>query len=256
MHPCGRCMPCRVNTKRMWTGRIIGESISYKNTSSFLTMTYDEDHKPKDNSLNFKDLQDYLKRLRSGSLGELRYFAVGEYGDKTARPHYHAIIFNAPAETWEDYFQKKWPHGFTKTGEVTPQSAAYCAGYCTKKMTSKDDPRLEGRVPEFSRMSKSPPLGFQTVLKMEAMLYSKHGAKLLASYGDVPGGYRLAGKIYPLGRYWKTWLRGRLGITAPTGNEWEIDDYEEAKRKQEEQEHARKQSEKLWRQRRFTKRAI
>ncbi|AXL14883.1 replication initiator protein [Microviridae sp.] len=103
LHPCGRCMPCRINTKRMWTGRIIGESVAYKNNSTFLTMTYDEEHKPKDNSLSFRDLQGYLKRLRSGSLGELRYFAVGEYGDKTARPHYHAIIFNAPAETWEQY---------------------------------------------------------------------------------------------------------------------------------------------------------
>lgn len=218
-----------------------------------MTLTYNDENKPEDNSLSFRDLKVFIDNLRHTSLGQFRYFAVGEYGDKTARPHYHMAIFNCPPEKWESKFIQSWKQGFIKAGDITPQSAAYVAGYCTKKMTSKEDERLQGRIPEFSRMSKKPPLGAAGVARIEQMLYSKHGAQLLESYGDVPGGYRIQGKIYPLGRYWKTYLRKRLGIEAPTDNPWEVDPYEQTK---QEQEQARKQAAKLWRQRNRTRRAI
>ena len=162
--PCGQCMACRINHKRMWTGRILLESMHAPNTSTFLTLTYNDDSVPRNHSLKPMHLTKFIDRCRKGSLGHFRYFAVGEYGDKTQRPHYHLAIFNAPPERWAEYFHDKWNNeekevGFTQVGEVTKESASYIAGYCTKKLTSPDDERLEGRYPEFNRMSCHPPLG-------------------------------------------------------------------------------------------------
>lgn len=231
----------------MWTGRILLENNAYKNSSTFLTMTYDDEHKPKNNSLSFKDLGDYTNRLRQGSLGHFRYFAVGEYGDKTSRPHYHMAVFNCPPEYWEKYFQDKWPHGFTKAGEITSRSAAYIAGYCTKKMTAVDDERLDGRTPEFARMSKRPPLGAAGMLRIRDTMFGRHGSKILEKLGDVPGTFRFEGKLYPIGRYWIRWLRNEVGIEKPSGDNWEVD-LEKITR--QEQENARQNAEKLYRRRR------
>lgn len=244
---CGRCMPCRINKKSMWTGRLILETSAYKNTSTFLTMTYDNENVPRDGSLVPEDLNKYIDRLRKSSLGHFRYFAVGEYGDKTQRPHYHMAIFNCPPEHWEDKFQKAWPHGFTKAGEVTPKSAAYIAGYCTKKMTNAEDERLDGKHPEFTRMSKRPPLGQTGMNRILETLYSRHGSKMLEKMGDVPHLYRIDNRIYPISRYYVNWMRQQLGIDKPNPEaNWEVS-FEEITR--EEKEQARKHAEKKWRQR-------
>eukprot|EP00481_Brizalina_sp_1-RS-2013_P003097 TRINITY_DN8386_c0_g1_i1.p1 TRINITY_DN8386_c0_g1~~TRINITY_DN8386_c0_g1_i1.p1 ORF type:complete len:127 (+),score=9.80 TRINITY_DN8386_c0_g1_i1:32-382(+) len=99
---------------------------------------------PEGGTLMRSHLKGFVDKLRNGSLGHFRYFAVGEYGDKTLRPHYHLAIFNTPPEHWAEYFDKKWEYGFTMAGEMTAQSAAYVSGYCAKKMTDKSDDRLDG----------------------------------------------------------------------------------------------------------------
>lgn len=244
---CGRCMPCRINKKQMWTGRLILENSAYKNTSTFLTMTYDQENVPRDGTLVPEHLNDYINRLRGSSLGHFRYFAVGEYGDKTERPHYHMAIFNAPPEHWEEYFQKRWPYGFTKAGEITQKSAAYIAGYCTKKMTNHDDERLDGRHPEFTRMSKKPPLGDQGMRRILETLYTRSGSTMLAKLGDVPKTYRIDGRLYPVSKYYVEWMRQELGIEKPNpAANWEVS-LEEISRQEKEQ--ARKNAEKLYRRR-------
>ena len=41
--------------------------------------------------LKKSDFQKFIKRLRKDY--DIKYFACGEYGDKTLRPHFHAILF-------------------------------------------------------------------------------------------------------------------------------------------------------------------
>lgn len=95
----------------------------------------------------------------------IRYFAVGEYGTKTKRPHYHILIFGwSPSD--REYFtnrkgnniytsatlQSLWPFGFSSVGDVSPKVCKYCARYVTKKFVSKRD--IDDRiVPEFSLQS-------------------------------------------------------------------------------------------------------
>ena len=59
----------------------------------FLTLTYAESRLPENGSLRSKDLQLFFKALRRRVKERIRYFAVGEYGSETKRPHYHALLY-------------------------------------------------------------------------------------------------------------------------------------------------------------------
>ena len=75
--------------------RITHEISQWKDTS-FVTLTYNNDNLPYNENailptLRKKDLQMFFKRLRS-RIDKIKYFACGEYGDVTQRPHYHMIL--------------------------------------------------------------------------------------------------------------------------------------------------------------------
>ena len=92
---CGQCIPCRINRKRLWTHRLMLESFSHSD-ATFVTLTYDPE-KYSGESLRPEDVTKFLKRLRRKlEPKKLRYYLVGEYGDKTGRPHYHIALFGFP----------------------------------------------------------------------------------------------------------------------------------------------------------------
>lgn len=200
--------------------------------SSFITLTYDENSIPPGGTLVPKDTQDWLKRLRT-YVGPIRYYLVGEYGDQTQRPHYHAALFGVPGCPYQDaqktrrgcncpvcqVLKKTWPQGRTHSGELTTQSAQYIAGYVTKKLTSKDDPRLQGRHPEFARMSLRPGIGAGAMVSVGEALNSSSGALSIAATGDVPTALRHERKSLPLGRYLRRKLREELGFETSGGQE-------------------------------------
>lgn len=150
--PCGRCIPCRVNKRKIWTHRIELEA-EQSDYSIFVTLTYDDENIPNPPNVSKSEVQNFLKRLRDYYKKPFRYYAVGEYGDKTKRPHYHLIIFNMH---WmhKGCIEKAWKKGFVTIMEFTPNNAGYVTGYCMKKMTRIGDPRLEGKNPEFQLASK------------------------------------------------------------------------------------------------------
>jgi len=104
--PCGQCIGCRLAYSRQWANRCMLE-LEYHDSAYFVTLTYDEAHVPKhyypdpetgealpSMSLCKRDFQLFMKRLRKAFPDDkIRFFAAGEYGTKTFRPHYHAIIF-------------------------------------------------------------------------------------------------------------------------------------------------------------------
>ncbi len=246
--PCGQCMPCRINKKRMWIGRSLLENRFSKRAGSFVTLTYSEDNLPNRGSLEPADLYGFLNRLRGRksikSLGNPRFLAAAEYGDKTWRPHYHLLLFGIPPE-YEQIIHEAWGLGMTKTGDITPESAAYTCGYVTKKMTSAEDPRIEdmGLIPEFSRMSRYPPIGAAGVQIILDTYHTRTGSQALSREQDVPTSFRLGGREYPLGAYWRAWLRRELGVVNPPKYApWEID----LDQFNEDQIDAEKKAVKLW----------
>ena len=88
--PCGRCVGCRLERSRQWAVRCMHEA-SMHMFNSFVTLTYDDNHLPEYNSLNYKHFQDFMKRLRKSHNG-VRFYMCGEYGEDFSRPHYHAIV--------------------------------------------------------------------------------------------------------------------------------------------------------------------
>ena len=130
-----------------------------------------------------KDVQDFLKRLRYYEKDvKIRYYAVGEYGTNSYRPHYHIILFNAS----DDNVYKAWTKGGIHIGTVGGASIGYTLKYMSKeKMVPKH--RNDDRVPEFSLMSKG--MGMQYVT--EAMI-SWHRADLLnRMYVPMLGGKKM-----------------------------------------------------------------
>lgn len=112
---------------------------------SFITLTYANWSLPtvithngtERGTLNPRDLQLFFKRLRryaeyAGLKQKIRYFAVGEYGDKTWRPHYHICLFGL-SKHHKELINKAWNKGIVHIGDITPKSAGYVVGYCEKK---------------------------------------------------------------------------------------------------------------------------
>lgn len=146
--PCGQCILCRLEHARQWAVRITHEAQLW-DQSSFITLTYDDEHLPNHGSLDYSHLQKFWKRLRK-TLGPLRYYAVGEYGDNTLRPHYHACVFGhaftenrlilrtAPTMLWTNQqLNDAWGMGHVSVGALTFQTAQYTASYVTKKLNNK-----------------------------------------------------------------------------------------------------------------------
>lgn len=218
---CGQCLPCRLNRARIWAHRIVLEAALYKD-NCFATLTYRDDCLPPGRSLSPDDLQKFLKRLRRRyEPRKFRFFAVGEYGDQSDRPHYHAAFFNFPTCVYGrsrysklvdrccpicDAVTAVWGKGHVYLGTLQRQSAGYLAGYVVKKMTSKDDVRLHGRHPEFTRQSNRPGVAAAAMDEI---------ARIVTAYPtvapDVPGALDHSGKSRPLGRYLMRQLRKKCG---------------------------------------------
>lgn len=159
--PCGGCLGCRKARAREWALRCSLELREHA-SSKWCTLTYDDDHLPP--TLRKRDVSGFLKRLRAR--GErVRFFASGEYGERTARPHYHAILFGLQAES---AVALSWPFGFARVDPLTPAAISYVAGYCAKKIGWKleSGERVDyetGEVFEwqapFVQMSRRPGIG-------------------------------------------------------------------------------------------------
>lgn len=231
---CGQCLPCRVKRRRIWVHRLLLESLMHAE-SSFVTVTYGEERLPLISgvpTLRREDYRLWLKRLRKrmGSIvpgWKLRFFLVGEYGEESGRPHYHAALFGFRGCDYGDsrlgpagdrkpcrcascvIIQGSWGLGRVHQGVVERKSAQYLAGYTVKGMTGVGDDRLGGREPEFARMSLRPGIGADAMSNVGRVLECYQ----LAADGDVPSALRIGERILPLGRYLRERLRLVVGTT-------------------------------------------
>lgn len=198
--PCGQCIGCRLDYSREWADRIMLESTLWEN-SWFVTLTYSEEFVPIKQVINketgeliegktlvpehltkfMKDLRRYYKYHYDQV--NIRFYACGEYGGQTERPHYHLCVFNLPLFDLEPFFlnaqhdqiykcatiEKIWGKGIISVGKLTWNSAAYVARYMLKKQKGDGASwyyQSKGQLPEFTRMSRRPGIG--------AMYYEGH----------------------------------------------------------------------------------
>lgn len=131
--PCGKCSECLSKRRREWVLRLKLEYEYCLSCFSF-TLTYDDAHLPENGKLSKRDVQLFLKRLRHKNLSDrsLKYFIVGEYGDKLGRPHYHCILFNLVVDDLYKTFSEVWPAGLFEFGDNKGAAFAYAAKYYIK----------------------------------------------------------------------------------------------------------------------------
>lgn len=184
--PCGQCGECRLSRARSWATRCVHEASFWKE-SCFITLTYKKT--PDNNSLDPQDTRNFIRRFRETFKKPFKYFLVGEYGENFDRPHYHSLIFGTDFGYSKKYSPKNetsssdlavlhdttalscpeldniWALGHTSVGELTFDSAAYCAQYAMKKINGAKQSEHYGlRHPEFMRTSQNA-IGKQYALK-------------------------------------------------------------------------------------------
>lgn len=135
--PCGKCLECKKIKAMQNAFRFERHTREYP-LAWFVTLTYDDTYVPvSDNgymTLRKKDVQDFLKRLRKSKPGlKISYYAIGEYGDDTKRPHYHAIIWNVGSEA----IRKAWGKGFVTVAPVSGARYMYVAKYMLKPVSEE-----------------------------------------------------------------------------------------------------------------------
>jgi hypothetical protein len=228
--PCGQCPGCLTNRKQLWTHRILLESKSHEE-NSFVTLTYMDDHLPLNSegtpTLNKRHLTNFIKKLRRRLPQKIRYYAVGEYGTNGSRginPHFHLCIFGmgqggaqAVQDSWtvsEKRRKKGTSLGHTLTGTLTPQSAAYVAGYVQKKTKYNKDMYDDLNItPEYSTMSSRPGIGASFI---PSIARAVREYDIYTPAGDVPISLQHGTRKLPLGNYMREKLREELNMDCTT----------------------------------------
>lgn len=189
--PCGKCIGCTLRYARDWTTRIMHEA-SLHNENAFITLTYETKKLPPGELLRHRDWQLFMKKLRDKyAPKKIGYYVAGEYGPQGGRPHYHAILFNhnfadrtkirvldqSDNQLYRSSeLDKLWRNGFASIGLVTPQSAAYVARYCLKKVNTAPSERNKTSddqvdTKEYSRMSTRPAIGLRWLRQYASDVY-------------------------------------------------------------------------------------
>lgn len=157
---CGECYACRLKKTDHWIDRLDLESRCHVHQPIFLTLTYSPENVPKNEKgilcLKLRDVQLWLKRLRKLFPGcSIRYIYLGEYGGRTARPHYHAIIFGIPSNPeLPSIIESTWKLGHVRVSYVNDKRIAYCASF---HINSSAWP--PGATKPFVQYSRNPGLG-------------------------------------------------------------------------------------------------
>lgn len=215
---CGRCIGCKVDRSRQWAMRCVHEASLY-DANSFVTLTFKE----APISLDYREYQLFMKKARR-RFGPFRFFMCGEYGERRLRPHYHALLFGlgfADRYPWRmspagfqlyrsPDLEKVWTAGTCEVGDVSFESAAYIARYCVDKITGPDAEdhykvvdietgEVSARMPEFTRMSLKPGIGFDWFLRYRSEVFRSDGSSDCVVDGQrcaVPNYYRRLAELY------------------------------------------------------------
>lgn len=205
--PCGKCVGCRMDRAKAWSIRI-GHEAQCWDSNWFATFDYAPEHL-RSWSLEYPDYQGFMRRLRKRGPG-IRFFVAGEYGKRYRRPHWHAILFNLILGDVEEFkngtlrsttLERLWGRGNVVVGRVTPQSAAYVAGYTESKsygraaeaayedLVDPETGEVSSRRPELCVMSRDPGIGAFWYRKFAGDLFPRDRAVQEGKEFKVPRFY-------------------------------------------------------------------
>lgn len=167
--PCGKCFGCLKSRALDITVRAVAESRMH-DVSSFVTLTVSDDNLPAvyPHGLCHRPWQLFAKRLRK-RIGNMSYLMCGEYGARTMRPHYHAIIYghrfvDATIDTPSRLLSDAWPYGHIMVDNINNNRIAYVAGYTCKDYAlgrSKSYYQSRGLGLPYVKWSRNPSLGLR-----------------------------------------------------------------------------------------------
>lgn len=130
--PCRECPICIKKRTNEWTMRLQHELELQQWTGCFATLTYEDLLCPTQGVIK-EDITKFLKRLRKKSqTSGIKYFICGEYGTKTYRPHYHAILIGIRPD--KELIQKTWGLGLTDVRKIEYGSIKYVVDYIKKEI--------------------------------------------------------------------------------------------------------------------------
>lgn len=171
---CGYCPECLSKKSRYWALRC---SFQAKKTPAIMitltydTYVYDENgnvigEEVSDKKVDKRDCQLFLKRLREwndrkGNKQKIKYLLTAEYGKRTGRAHYHAILFGVQFPDIVAYKKSKrgnliyksgtlaklWGNGICTVDCLTASTsvARYCTKYACKDNGAADTFMLTSR---------------------------------------------------------------------------------------------------------------
>lgn len=155
---CGVCPECLRKKSNYWALKCSAQAKTMN--GMMITLTYDQyirdghgniigECLPEDMSVHKRDCQLFIKRLRKyidtkGHGEKIKYLISAEYGHRTHRPHYHAIIFGYQFSDIVPYkkskrgnmiyrshtLEKIWKNGICTVDSINISGAV--ARYCTK----------------------------------------------------------------------------------------------------------------------------
>lgn len=220
--PCSRCEPCRRTRAFITVSRLLVEGLAHS-AVSLLTLTYAK--LPERGSLQPADVQRWAWRFRRAleyrGGPKVRLFVVGEYGERSARPHYHVVCYGADASTsigqrsFLSVVHDTWRHGDVHIGSDWSQEAAgYVAGYVVKGHNVRGLDLLQGRHHEFSRWPTRPGLGVPGLpFLLPSILDGRDVRAVVQADGDLPFMFNLSGRDRPLGSFLMAKSRLAAGLS-------------------------------------------
>ncbi len=127
---CRKCDRCIRLRSREWQDRCLHE-IKAAPRTWLVTLTYRGNKE-----IDYDAVQKYLKRLRKGYSGRVRFVAVAEKGSKGQRLHYH-LLLHCGADLTYRRVCPGWRSGFIHAKIADAGSASYVAKYAAKDPTQR-----------------------------------------------------------------------------------------------------------------------
>jgi len=153
---CGKCLGCQLDRASGWSLRAVNEA-RYFDRSSFITLSFADEHLPGDPVAARYEFRKFIVRLRRRVDSAIRVFGCMELGERWSRIHGHFCIFNedflegatpiGKSKTgfpmWRSpLLESLWPFGYSWVAKFSAETAAYVGRYCVAKVDQPPTVRL------------------------------------------------------------------------------------------------------------------